>query len=242
MNFPFSHGKKNNAASSGKSSGSDKRQVVIPSTQDHMLLRDVREQIAVLKTGDMAALIEVEGIDFARRTDEDRAGLVAQFENFLNTLRFPYQFMVGRRRQPLEEYLAYLEDVAKKHINKGEKLYARFLYENAEFMLDVTQHVNPQIPHYLITIPYDPIPPDDRARRNIVLTRERYERGRDELAHRCDQVVRALARVGLTCRRLGDEEIAVVMHRVYHPNIPDYRVPPIMRLKSYIQASGSRSG
>ncbi len=106
-------------------------------------------------------------------------------------------------------------------------------------MLDVTQHVNPQIPYYLITIPYDPIPPDDRARRNLVLTRERYERGRGELSHRCDQVIRALARVGLTCRRIDDEEIAVVMHRVYHPNIPDYRVPPIMRLKSFIQISGS---
>lgn len=106
-------------------------------------------------------------------------------------------------------------------------------------MLDVTQHVNLQIPYYLITIPYDSIPPDDRARRSIVLTRERYERGRDELAHRCEQVIRALARVGLTCRRLNDEEIAVVMHRVYHPNIPDYRVPPIMRLKSFVQSSPS---
>lgn len=98
------------------------------------------------------------------------------------------------------------------------------------------QHFQANCHYYLITIPYDPIPPDDRARRNIVLTRERYERGRDELSHRCDQVVRALARVGLTCRRLSDEEIAVVMHRVYHPNIPDYRVPPIMRLKSYIHS------
>lgn len=233
MKIPFQ--KKKNPANGQANAGA--KTVAIPSTQEHVLVRDVREQIAILKTGDMAALIEVEGIDFARRTDADRAGLIAQFENFLNTLRFPYQFMVGRRRQPLEEYLAYLEEIAKKHIDAGEKLYARFLYDNAAFMLDVTQHVNPQIPYYLITIPYDPIPPDDRARRNIVLTRERYERGRDELAHRCEQVIRALARVGLTCRRLSDEEIAVVMHRVYHPNIPDYRVPPIMRLKSFVQST-----
>ena len=238
MNFPFSFRKKNRAATNGKENARA-NQVAIPSTQEHVLLRDVREQIAILKTGDMAALIQVEGIDLARRTDADRAGLIAQFENFLNTLRFPYQFTVGRHRQPLEEYLAYLEEIAKKHIDAGQKLYARFLYDNAAFMLDMTQHVNPQIPYYLITIPYDPIPPDDRARRNLVLTRERYERGREELAHRCDQITRALARVGLTCRRLDDEEIAVVMHRVYHPNIPDYRVPPIMRLKSFVQSSPS---
>ena len=240
MNFSLPFGKAKNGARNTKAADASARKVTIPTTQDHVLLRDVREQIAILKTGDMAALIEVEGIDFARQPDAVRAGLVAQFENFLNTLRFPYQFTVGRRRQPLEEYLAYLEDVAAKHIHAGRKLHARFLYENASFMLSVTQHVNPQIPHYLITIPYDPIPPDERARRNIVLTRERYQRGNDELAHRCDQVTRALARVGLTCRRLSDEEIAVVMHRIYHPNIPDYRVPPIMRLKSYIQSNEGR--
>lgn len=238
MNFSLPFHKQKAGTTNGKSDGGNARKVTIPTTQAHMLLRDVREQIAILRTGDMAALIEVEGIDFARQPDAMRAGLIAQFENFLNTLRFPYQFTVGRRRQPLEEYLDYLEKVGEKHLNAGQKLYARFLYENASFMLSVTQHVNPQIPHYLITIPYDPIPPDERARRSIVLTRERYQRGKDELAHRCDQVIRALARVGLTCRRLEDEEIAVVMHRIYHPNIPDYRVPPIMRLKSFIHSSG----
>ncbi len=236
MNFSLPFGKGKSSAPNVKADSANAHKVALPTTQAHVLLRDVREQIAILRTGDMAALIEVEGIDFARQPDAMRTGLIAQFENFLNTLRFPYQFTVGRRRQPLEEYLAYLEKMAEKHVQSGQKLYARFLYENAAFMLDVTQHVNPQIPHYLITIPYDPIPPDERARRSIVLTRERYQRGKEELAHRCDQVTRALARVGLTCRRLDDEEIAVVMHRIYHPNIPDYRVPPIMRLKSFIHS------
>jgi len=238
MKFSLPFAKAKNGERNTQAADVSARKVTIPTTQEHVLLRDVRDDIAILKTGDMAALIEVEGIDFARQPDAVRSGLVAQFENFLNTLRFPYQFTVGRRRQPLEEYLAYLEDVAAKHIKAGRKLHARFLYENASFMLGITQHVNPQIPHYLITIPYDPIPPDERARRSIVLNRERYQRGKDELAHRCDQVSRALARVGLTCRRLSDEEIAVVMHRMYHPNVPDYRVPPIMRLKSFIQSSG----
>ena len=238
MNFSLPFGKTKRDAGKAQPAEANARKVTIPTTQEHVLLRDVRDNIAILKTGDMAALLEVEGIDFARQPDAVRSGLVAQFENFLNTLRFPYQFTVGRRRQPLEEYLAYLEDVATKHIRGGRKLHARFLYENASFMLGVTQHVNPQIPHYLITLPYDPIPPDERTRRSVALNRERYDRGKDELAHRSEQVTRALARVGLTCRRLDDEEIAVVMHRMYHPNIPDYRVPPIMRLKSFIQSSG----
>jgi type IV secretory pathway VirB4 component len=206
----------------------------LPSTQEHIVVQDVRDAVVVLRTGDLAALLEVDGIDFARLPDGARTGLIAQFENFLDTLRFPYQFTIARRRQPLEEYLARLDQKAAQHVNAGNKPYAAHLYDWASFMLDVVQHVNPQIPHYLITLPYDPIPPEERARRKYTLTGERFQRGLDELQHRSAQVARALSRVGLSCRRLGHEEMIAVLHRVYHPSILDYRIPPIQRVKSFI--------
>ena len=173
----------------------------LPSTQEHILVQGVRDGVIVLRTGDLAALLEVDGIDFARLTDELREGMVAQYENFLNTLRFPYQLTIARRRQPLEEYLARLEEKATEQTRAGNKLYAEQLDEWASFMLEVVQHVNPQIPHYLITLPYDPIPPDERARRSYQLTGERYQRGVDELQHRSAQVIHALSRTS----RIGSD-------------------------------------
>ncbi len=213
---------------------SAKKNEGLPSTQEHIIVQDVKDGVVVLRTGDLAALLEVDGIDFARLPDDERTGMLAQFENFLNTLRFPYQFTIARRRQPLEEYLTHLDEIARKHADDGNKLYAAHLYDWASFMLDVVQHVNPQIPHYLITLPYDPIPPDERARRQYKLTGERYRRGLDELQHRSAQLIRALSRVGLSCRQLDDAEMIAVLHRVYHPSILDYRIPPIQRVKSFI--------
>jgi len=54
------------------------------------------------------------------------------------------------------------------------------------------------------------------------------------LKHRTDQVVRGLTRIGLGSRRLTDQDLVAVLHRVYHPSIPDYRVPPTLRVKSLI--------
>ncbi len=206
----------------------------LPSTQEHILVQGVRDGVIVLRTGDLAAVLEVEGIDFARLTDDDRKGKVAQFENFLNTLRFPYQLTIARRRQPLEEYLVRLEQKAKEQAQAGNIVYAEQLDEWASFMLEVVQRVNPQIPHYLITLPYDPIPPDERARRSYQLTGERYRRGLEELQHRSAQMIHALTRVELVCRRLGDAELIAILHRIYHPSILDYRIPPIQRVKSFV--------
>ncbi len=213
----------------------------LPSTQSHLLVRAIRDNVIILRTGEMAAVVEAEGVDLTRLSDEAAKGLVAQYEGFLLTLRFPYQIILARKRQRLEEYLAYADGEARKRGQEGNKAYGQALYGWITFMMDVVRQVNPQAPLYLMVLPYDPIPPEERVQGRPVLTTDRYQRGREELNHRTDQVVRGLARIGLGSRVLGDQELIAVLHRVYHPAIPDYRIPPTTRLKSLIAQSESEA-
>ena len=209
----------------------------LPSTQEHILAQAVRDNTIVLRSGELAAVIEAEGIDLTRLSDSARDGLIAQYGNFLLTLRFPYQIVVARKRQRLEEYLAHVDGEAQKRQREGNAAYAQALYGWINFMLDVVRQVNPQTPLYLIILPYDPIPPEERVRGRVLLTTDRYQRGIEELMHRADQVIRGLTRIGLGSRRLTDQELVAVLHRVYHPSIPDYRVPPTLRIKSLIAST-----
>lgn len=206
----------------------------LPSTQEHILAQAVRDNTIILRSGELAAVVEAEGLDLTRLSDSARDGLIAQYGNFLLTLRFPYQIVIARKRQRLEEYLAYVDSEAQKRQHEGNGAYAQALYGWVNFMMDVVRQVNPQAPLYLIVLPYDPISPDDRVRGKVTLTGDKYQRAIGELKHRTDQVVRGLTRIGLGSRRLTDQELVAVLHRVYHPSIPDYRVPPILRLKSLI--------
>ena len=86
----------------------------LPSTQEHILAQAVRDNAIILRSGELAAVIEAEGIDLTRLSDSAREGLIAQYGNFLLTLRFPYQIVIGRKRQRLEEYLAYVDGEAQK--------------------------------------------------------------------------------------------------------------------------------
>jgi len=209
----------------------------LPSTQEHILAQAVRDNAIILRSGELAAVIEAEGIDLTRLSDSAREGLIAQYGNFLLTLRFPYQIVIARKRQRLEEYLAYADGEAQKRQREGNAAYAQALYGWINFMLDVVRQVNPQAPLYLIVLPYDPIAPEERVRNRVSLTADKYQRAIEELKHRSDQVVRGLTRLGLGSRRLTDQELVAVLHRVYHPSIPDYRVPPTLRVKSLIAPS-----
>jgi hypothetical protein len=206
----------------------------LPSTQEHILAQAVRDDTIILRSGELAAVVEAEGLDLTRLSDSARDGLIAQYGNFLLTLRFPYQIVIARKRQRLEEYLAYVDSEAQKRQREGNGAYAQALYGWVNFMMDVVRQVNPQAPLYLLVLPYDPISPDDRVRGKVTLTADKYQRAIEELKHRTDQVIRGLTRIGLGSRRLADQEIVAVLHRVYHPSIPDYRVPPTLRVKSLI--------
>jgi hypothetical protein len=173
-------------------------------------------------------------VDLTRLSDDARIGLIAQYENFLFSLRFAYQIVIARKRQRLEEYLAYVEAAAEQRAREGAAAYGRALYGWIDFMLEVGRQVNPQAPQYLIALPFDPLAPEDRQRGKLTVTPEAYRRAVTELAHRGDHVVRGLTRVGLGARRLNDHELVAVLHRVYHPSIPDYRVLPTARLKSFV--------
>ncbi|MBI3915041.1 MAG: hypothetical protein HY327_12760 [Chloroflexi bacterium] len=209
----------------------------LPATQDQVLVESVRDKAIILRTGEMTALVQVEGVDVTRLSNDAQIGLVAQFESFLLTLRFPYQIIIARKRQRLEEFLSYVDDQAQQRGRERNPVYTRALYGWIQFMNLVVQQVNPQIPHYLFVVPYDPIPYEERVRGKPTLTLERYRRGLDELARRTDQVVRGMTRVGLGCRRLDNQEITAVLHRVYHPSIPDHRIPPIVRAKSFVAST-----
>lgn len=210
------------------------QQTLPPPTQDHVLVQAIQDRCIVLKTSDMAAVVEVEGIDVSRLTDDGRIGLLAQYQNLLTTLRFPYQFIIARKAQRLEEYLDYVEGEAKQRKRESAPAYADHLLSYIVFMQDVVRRVNPQVPLYLLVVPYDPLPPEERVRTTDALRLDQYIRGVEELGRRCNQVVLGLTRLGLGARRLDDNELTAVLHRVYNASIPDYMLPPTALAKTFV--------
>ncbi len=157
-----------------------------------------------------------------------------QYKHLLTNLRFSYQLIVARKPQRLEEYLDYLEGEAGRRVGEGQGMYADYLNDCIEFVKEVARRVNPQVPLYLVVLPYDPLTPDERLRGVGTLTADRYRKGLKELARRTEQVVHELTRLSLGARRLDNQELVGVLQRVYHPYIPDYNLPPTTRVQNLI--------
>ena len=63
-------------------------------TQDFVPLKEVRDGIVILKDGSLRALLMASSINLALKSQDEQAAVMAQFQNFLNSLEFSLQFFI----------------------------------------------------------------------------------------------------------------------------------------------------
>ena len=58
------------------------------STQDFLEIEQIREGVVILKNKALRAIMMVSSLNFALKSDEERAAIISQFQEFLNSLDF----------------------------------------------------------------------------------------------------------------------------------------------------------
>ena len=66
-------------------------------TQDFVPLKEVRDGVAILKDGSLRSLLMASSINLALKSQDEQAAVIAQFQNFLNSLEFTVQFFIQSR-------------------------------------------------------------------------------------------------------------------------------------------------
>src|SRR6185503_939440 len=85
-------------------------QVKAQATQEFVPIKEVRDGTIVLKDGSLRALLMASSINLALKSQDEQAAIIAQFQNFLNSLEFTAQFFVESRSLDIRPYIGLLED------------------------------------------------------------------------------------------------------------------------------------
>ena len=76
-----------------------------PSTQDFVPVRDIRDNVVVLKNGQLCMILLASSINFALKSGDEQQAILGQFQAFLNTIDFSLQFYTQSRRLNIQPYL-----------------------------------------------------------------------------------------------------------------------------------------
>ncbi|MES2749144.1 MAG: hypothetical protein V4606_02000 [Patescibacteria group bacterium] len=191
-------------------------------TQDFVSIRDIRDGIVILKSGQICKVLLASSVNFALKSQDEQRAILFQFQNFLNTIDFSLQIYVQSRRLNIEPYLAML---AERQGSQDNDLMRVQLREYIEFIRSFTVEVDVMSKNFFVIVPYTPNKINITQGFKGILNQGRaglqneatLEEQRLQLEQRQAVVEQGLNRMGVRTIALQTDELVELFYHIYNP-------------------------
>lgn len=197
------------------------------STQKYVDVEEVRDGVMVLKSGALRAVLLASSVNFDLKSSEEQDAIIAQYQNFLNSLDFPLQIIVHSRRFRIEPYLERLVEQE----NKQENELLRFqISEYRNFVKNLTEVSNIMSKFFYIVVPFAPSETESggffgklsgmfKPSEHMNARGELFETYKSQLLQRVEQTAAAISGTGVRTTMLNTEEVIELLYNTYNPSL-----------------------
>lgn len=214
-------------------------------TQEHLDIEDIRDNLVILKNGGVAAVITTTAVNFALLSEIEQDALIAAFSMLLNSITFPMQIVIKSKRVDISNYLA---KVVQTEQTLTDPLLKRQAQAYRKFIQEIIKVNNVLDKKFYVVVPsgsakYQELgaSPFDwinrlfgmHTKRVKVNIEQALERARPELLPKVDHLIGEFNRLGIKARQLNTQEIVELYFEFYNPstsqsqrirtNIDDYK-------------------
>jgi len=196
-----------------------------PSTQDFIAVKDIDNDVVILKSGGLRQVVIVSGINLDLKSEEEKNSVLGLYQRFLNSLDFPIQILVHSRKFNIESYIKNVEEREKLEINE---LLKNQIFEYKQFIKTFVEQNDIMTKMFLVVIPFTSV--------NLIpkkglfgffkkkspsvetdLNSQEKEIDYRQLRQRTDQVIDGLQSIGLRAVALNNEELTELFYNFYNP-------------------------
>ena len=196
-----------------------------PSTQKYLDISEIKNDCIVLKNGTLCTVLLVSSINFALKSEDEQKAVIQSYIRFLNTLDAPLQIVIHSRPFNIKPYLASLSELRKVQRNELLKIQ---MADYEDFVKELVQMGEIMIRRFYIVIPYNPLGDKKKgffsriadvfsAVAMIKLKQEKFEKYREALFRRVDNVMSALTSMGLKAAPLDTQSLIEFFYNIYNP-------------------------
>lgn len=203
-------------------------------SQDFVPIKEIRDGIVVLKDSTLHMVLMTSSLNFALKSSDEQDAIIAQYQNFLNSLDFSVQFFIQSRKLNIEPYLDTLREAEKMHTNELLKIQIR---EYVEFVKTFVETANIVTKTFYVAVSFTP-PVLETTGRGIMgnvssalglgskkedtnIEGEKFEEYKTQLWQRVDTVISGLSRTGVRVVPLNTEELVELYYGLFNPGEVD---------------------
>jgi len=204
------------------------------STQNSLLLSELRDGMIIMADGTFRAVIACKSINFDLMSSREREAVEFSYQNFLNALYFPIQVLIRSQRVDIGPYLERLDGIRRSQDNM---LLSVLMDDYIQFVDILSQEANIMDKSFFIIVPYYPSGNLDTVveqskglfgklfgvggSNNSTITKidkDTYNKAKDEIKNRVGSVVDGLSQVGVRAVQLNTKELGELYYNVYNPD------------------------
>ncbi|MEI6237452.1 MAG: hypothetical protein WCP03_02520 [Candidatus Saccharibacteria bacterium] len=201
------------------------------STQNSLVLSEVRDNMVVMADGSFRAVVACKSINFDLMSSREREGIEFSYQNFLNSLNYPIQILIRSQRVDIGPYLDKLVAIRRSQDNM---LLSVLMDDYINFIDILSQEANIMDKSFFIAIPYFPngdinglitqgkgffdkiFAPSKNAVTKVDTTT--YIKAQTEIKNRVDGIIAGLYQVGVKSVQLSTKELGELYYNFYNPD------------------------
>lgn len=209
---------------------------ITASTQEHLTVYDIQENLIILKTGGATMVIETTAVNFGLLSEQEQDAIIYAYAAFLNSLSFSIQVLIRSARKDITSYLGLLDDAAKKQSSPTKR---QWITNYRTFIAETVQRRNVLDKKFYIAIPFSPLELglassvtrsfnplhlSAQPQRPPVPISDIIKKATLSLIPKRDHILRQLERIGLSAHQLTNKELLPLLYQTYNPGAS---APPI---------------
>lgn len=200
-------------------------------TQNSLLISEIRDGMVIMSDGSFRAVIACKSINFDLMSSREREGVEFSYQNFLNALYFPVQIFVRSQRVDIGPYIDRLATIRRSQDNM---LLNVLMDDYINFIDILSQEANIMDKSFFVIVPYFPTgdlnnvlqqskgifgklfqKPQTNATK---IDKVSYEKAKDEIKNRVDSVTSGLFQIGVKSVQLNTKELGELYYNMYNPD------------------------
>lgn len=201
------------------------------STQNTLLISEIRDGIVIMNDGSFRSVIMCKSINFDLMSGQEKENVEYAFQGFLNQLYFPVQIFIRSQKVDLRPYLQKLETIKNQHENM---LLSLLMEDYINYISDLSYQTNIMDKGFYIAVPFFPTGIDVGAIKNasknfltnilgnktqhVTINEADLEKAKTELRNRVQALVNSLTQAGVQAVPLDTQELIELYYDVYNPD------------------------
>jgi hypothetical protein len=192
-------------------------------------IAEIKDGVAILKNGTLRAVLMVSSINFDLKSTQEQEAIVANYQNFLNSLDFPIQIVINSRKLDINPYISMLDLKEKEQPNE----LLRFqIAEYRNFVKQMVDASDIMTKSFFIIVPFaltegrkegfvERIRTALNPRQMMLEKKMEFESYKSQLWQRVDHIISGLAGTGIRMAALSTEELIELYFNAYNPGMTE---------------------